>query len=101
MDRVDLVPSGVYYQAVRHRRPRPHALETLGEAHVALDAVAPDALDAPRPAADRAGGEEVRRGRGVAFDVNLSWRDVARRRDLERVPFPARHLDAEAAHHVQ
>ena len=41
---------------------------TSAEADVALNAVAPDAVDAHRPAANGARGQEIGSGRRVAFD---------------------------------
>ena len=38
---------------VAHRDLRAHLLESLGKAHIALDAAAPDAFDAHRPAPER------------------------------------------------
>ena len=79
-----------------------HRAQHLGEAHVALDARASDALDAHRPAADRARGEEVRRRRRVAFDVEARRGcDSAARGHREPPPAVALDLDAEAPHQVE
>ena len=83
------------------RNASAHALQHFGEAHVALDAVAPHALDAHRAAADCARGEKVRCGRRVAFDEDFPGRPIAPRRHVEVSPPGAPHLEAEAAHHVQ
>src|SRR3954464_9914486 len=84
-----------------NRDLRAHALEHFGEAHVALDAIAADALDAHRPAADRTRGEEVRGRRGVALDQDLSRTRIGLFFDTERTPTVALHFDAEAAHYVE
>src|SRR5690606_28056652 len=87
---------------VAHRDARAEPLQRLREAYVALDASGADALDAHRTATDRAGGEEVRRRRGVALDEKDAGTRVARATGHdEALPALAPHLDAEARHQRQ
>ncbi len=82
--------------------PGAHGLDHFGEGHVALDAVAADAFDADRAARDGAQPQEVRGGRGVAFDTVAPRGAVARvGGDGEAFPALAPHPDAETFHQVQ
>src|SRR5438132_14389823 len=101
VDRAQLAAGGALDPRVARACLGTHRLQHFGEAHIALDTVAPDALDAHRAAAERAGREEVRGGRGIAFYEGRSRGAVARAGYLEGAPFLPRDLDAEAAHHVE
>jgi hypothetical protein len=61
-----------------HTTLRAHRRERLGKAHVALDAVPADALDAHRPAADRPGARKYEADGGIAFDEHRAGAAVAR-----------------------
>jgi hypothetical protein len=76
-----------------------HRARGFDKADVALDRVVADAFDAQRPAAraDRAQRDEVRRRRGIAFDMHVARRAVAAPgRHDEALPAVALHRDAEA-----
>jgi hypothetical protein len=87
---------------VAARDGRTHLFERFGKAHVALDAVAPHALHAHRAAGNRAGRQEIRRRRRVAFNM-----DAARAGVMlaglhgERLPPVLFDRDAEAPHQVE
>ena len=82
---------------------RAHALQRLGEAHVALDAVATHAFDAHRPAADRAGSEKIRCAGSIAFDMYLARTDdSAASAGIVNAAQPLRvDLDTESRHQVE
>src|SRR5207245_7931670 len=87
--------------AVVHAHLGTHGFEHLGEAHVALYALAPEAFDPHRAAAQRAGGEKVRGRGGVALDIDRARRRIARARNTKARPALALHPDTEAAHDVE
>jgi hypothetical protein len=83
---------------------RAHRAHRVDEGDVALDRVAADAFDPERPSGrgDRAGSDEVRRRRRVAFDDEAPRRDEARGRcDLKALPAIARDRHAEALEQAQ
>ena len=66
----------------------------------------PYALDpyraAPAQATDRTGCQKIRSGRRIAFDINFAGAFEARcTRHRKRRPAVARHIHAEAPHHVE
>ena len=80
----------------------PMRAQHLGEAHVALDARPVDALHPHRAAADRPGGEEIRRRRRVALDVEPARAAIPRPGGRgEPAPAVALELDAEPPHEVE
>ncbi len=78
-----------------------HSCQRLGEADVALDAVAADAFDPHRAVADGAGGKEIRGRRGVALDLDMAGALVGGGGHDEARPAVALDLDAKAPHQIQ
>lgn len=75
-----------------------HALEQVGELHVALDAVRPEPVDRDAASRDRGGGHEVGGSARVRLDVVVAG-GVLRRCDDLLGDVRALDLDAEAVHH--
>ena len=101
--RVGLVGKPAYLDPVGAcRQVGPHLRQRVDEAHIALDAVAADPLDAQGPATKRTGGEKVRGRRGVAFNMQGARASIGGAgSDVKGAPVFARHCNAKALHQVQ
>ena len=86
---------------VAHHHVGAHADQRIGEPDVALDARPPDAFHPQRAAAERAGREEIRRRRRIAFHHDRARRLVPRAsRDGEALPSRRARPHAEALHQL-